>query len=610
MSRPSSATWPTMAEYQEAVQTPSASFSDASLRQGVPVLNKLGLPRPICGQFASVYEFTSGGTRWAIKCFLRNIPDLHGRYAKIAAHLADCNLPYFMTFEYLHNGIKVHGTFYPIIKMEWIEGVPLNLFVQRNLSNRAVLEGFEESWIQLLEDLRSVKVAHGDLQHGNVLVGADGMLRLIDYDGMWVPKLKGAGSHETGHPDYQSPLRTGSDFHEGVDDFAGRVILVAVRALARRPELWQKYNNDDNLLFNRKDFADPKASPLFADLRALGDPAIRDMLDDLAAACGAGGKRGLFSRLLRPARATSPPGGTPGARHTAAAPAAPSAPAHASPPARPPPSASAPRPAPPPSRPAQQPRTSLPLRPSLFPPSRPPLRPASRPQPPRPQPPPPVSRPARAAPPPRPLPRPAPRPAAPPPPPPSRSGRKGWLDDHLSGKAAAFAAPQRGARAQPAARVVRMPAHAPAPGQPKAGLRFLAWTRLSLHLMLLVPLVILAAIELHRALEDEHDQAKAIMSAGFGLAVLMGIVSLATLYVVRVAHGMASTLFFGVAGVIMLLNAFSSLLTIGWAEWTGDAPYQSAMVLTLLGLSVLALVIEFACRRLNVVAVWRAPWTE
>jgi hypothetical protein len=90
----------------------------------------------------------------------------------------------------------------------------------------------------------------------------------------------------------------------------------------------------------------------------------------------------------------------------------------------------------------------------------------------------------------------------------------------------------------------------------------------------------------------------------------MGIVSLATLYVVRVAHGMASTLFFGVAGVIMLLNAFSSLLTVGWTEWTEDAPYQSTMVLTLLGLSVLALVIEFACRRLDVVAVWRRPWTE
>jgi hypothetical protein len=114
-------------------------------------------------------------------------------------------------------------------------------------------------------------------------------------------------------------------------------------------------------------------------------------------------------------------------------------------------------------------------------------------------------------------------------------------------------------------------------------------------------------IALQQAIEDSDDQAKAMMSAGYGLAVLMGAVSLTTLYVVRVAHAMASTLFFGVCGVIMLLNSFSSLLTIGWSEWTGDSPYQSAMVLTLLGLSVLGLIIEFGCRKLNVVAVWRMP---
>ncbi|MHC4711551.1 MAG: hypothetical protein ACYTA3_14390 [Planctomycetota bacterium] len=76
-----------MTDYQEAVQIPSAAFSGPELKQGVPVMNKLGLPRPICGQFASVYELEHGGSRWAVKCFLRNIPDLHSRYAKISNHL-------------------------------------------------------------------------------------------------------------------------------------------------------------------------------------------------------------------------------------------------------------------------------------------------------------------------------------------------------------------------------------------------------------------------------------------------------------------------------------------------------------------------------------------
>ena len=195
------AIWPTMTDYQEAVQAPRSCFDDGELKQGMPVMNKLGLPRPICGQFASVYELEHAGSRWAIKCFLRNIPDLHSRYAKIAKHLGTVELPYFCTFDYHQKGIRVGGNFYPIVKMEWVEGLALNSYVENNLNDRGALEALEVNWLQLLEDLHAVKVAHADLQHGNVLVADDGSLGLIDYDGMWVPRLKGETSHETGHPD-------------------------------------------------------------------------------------------------------------------------------------------------------------------------------------------------------------------------------------------------------------------------------------------------------------------------------------------------------------------------------------------------------------------------
>ena len=112
--------WPTMSEYQEAVQSPSSCFADPELQLGTPVVNKLGLPRPICGQFASVYE-VEGGRRLAVKCFLRNIPDQRERYAKISEHLRDQPTDYFVTFEYQQAGIKVHGRDYPLVKMEWVD---------------------------------------------------------------------------------------------------------------------------------------------------------------------------------------------------------------------------------------------------------------------------------------------------------------------------------------------------------------------------------------------------------------------------------------------------------------------------------------------------------
>ncbi len=255
-----------MSDYQEAVQAPAICFPDSELKVGSAVTNKLGLPRPICGQFASVYEIETGGRRYAVKCFLRNIPDQHDRYARISKHLSGQKTKYFVTFDYLNDGIRVQGELRPLVKMEWIEAVALNEFIESNLSNPTALLDLERRWRDLLDDLRAADIAHGDLQHGNVLVVEDGSLRLIDYDGMWVPALDGQTSHETGHADYQSPLRTAKYFHAEIDLFAGATIQIAMRALSKEPGLWSRYNNVDNLLFRRRYYLEPAKSTLLGDL--------------------------------------------------------------------------------------------------------------------------------------------------------------------------------------------------------------------------------------------------------------------------------------------------------------------------------------------------------
>ncbi len=310
MAGQSQPSWPTMTEYQEAIQTPKLCFDLKELRKGKVVTNSLGLPRPVSGQFASVYELDTPRSKWAIKCFLRNTPDLHSRYASIAEHLATVTLPYFVTFDYLESGIRTRGHFFPIVRMEWVDGLPLNEYVERNLSDPGAIKQLERNWLCLLNDLRAVNVAHADLQHGNVLVAPDGQLRLIDYDGMWVPQLEGKGSHEIGHPDYQCPLRTGQDFDADTDRFAGEVILIALRALARRPELWDKYDNGENLLFKRFDFVEPNDSDLFKELRKFDDDEINSRLDYLVQACGGKvkGNGGLLKRKPKHTALDAPSG--------------------------------------------------------------------------------------------------------------------------------------------------------------------------------------------------------------------------------------------------------------------------------------------------------------
>lgn len=118
--------WPIASDYSDAVQNPRLAFKDPELCAGRPKLDRLGLPWPISGMFASVYQFECPPRRWAVRCFLREFADQQRRYHAISQHLKTSKLPQCVDFEYQREGIRINGAWYPILKMEWIDGVPLN----------------------------------------------------------------------------------------------------------------------------------------------------------------------------------------------------------------------------------------------------------------------------------------------------------------------------------------------------------------------------------------------------------------------------------------------------------------------------------------------------
>ena len=185
--------WPQSQDYNEAVQNPQSCFGDPELRDGQPVTNALGMPMPRSGNFADVYEFQgASGQKWAIKCFTRQIPGLQERYSEISKHLLQAKLPFTVDFTYLAKGIRIKGETFPVLKMQWVEGFPLNEFMRDNLDKAAVLDSLGQIWVRMAKRLREADIAHADLQHGNVILvpgSKEGSLsvRLIDYSGMWVP---------------------------------------------------------------------------------------------------------------------------------------------------------------------------------------------------------------------------------------------------------------------------------------------------------------------------------------------------------------------------------------------------------------------------------------
>jgi hypothetical protein len=273
--------WPLSQDYNEAIQSAKANFADSDLRRGTAAVNPLGLPMPFSGNFADVYKVECpDGSRWAVKCFTRQVPHLRERYLEISRYLRQAKLPFTVDFSYLVEGIRIGGRWYPVLKMQWVEGLTFNQFVSQFLDKPSMLEALLRLWTRMAIYLRVSGAAHGDLQHGNVLLvpGANAnslALKLIDYDGMYVPALAGSKSGEVGHPSYQHPQRMReATYSLEVDRFPLLLIATALSALrVRGRALWEKYDNADNLLFREADLRDPARSELFRDLSRVDDPA-------------------------------------------------------------------------------------------------------------------------------------------------------------------------------------------------------------------------------------------------------------------------------------------------------------------------------------------------
>jgi WD40 repeat protein len=286
--------WPLSQDYNEAIQDPTSAFNDPELRGGELKLNALGLPLPHSGNFADVYEVTCPATqtKWAVKCFTRQVPGLRERYSAVSRHLKDASLPFTVDFQFFEQGIRIHSQWYPILKMRWVEGLLFNELVRDNLDKPALLQALQQIWGRLARRLREADIAHADLQHGNVLLvpgrKADALaVKLIDYDGMWVPALAQTKSGEVGHPNYQHPqrLREGT-YNREVDRFPFLVAATALRALTiAGRSLWERYDNGDNLLFKEADLRAPQESALFAELAGLSDAVVKKLVGRLRAAC-------------------------------------------------------------------------------------------------------------------------------------------------------------------------------------------------------------------------------------------------------------------------------------------------------------------------------------
>ena len=265
--------YPLISEYLAAIREAKDNLD--TLSHLVPVLDKYGEPYRSSGAFAVVFKMKDEqtGKCYALKCFTEDQEGRAEAYRQIAEELEFVDSPYITSVKYLEKELFVDSNCedeeFPVLLMDWIEGETMETYVAANYTDNHAMSMLCYRFCKMAAWLRSQSFAHGDINPDNIMVRPDGTLTLVDYDGMFVPAMKGQPSPTIGTKDFSHPLRTINDFDETIDDFALASIALSLKAISLDASLLQQYGAPDRLLFSATDYLNLSTSKTFAALQGL-----------------------------------------------------------------------------------------------------------------------------------------------------------------------------------------------------------------------------------------------------------------------------------------------------------------------------------------------------
>lgn len=269
--------FPLITEYVRAIEEASENLD--KLAHLTPVLDNHGEPFRSSEAFAVVFKMKDEqtGKCYALKCFTEDQTGRAEAYQKIAEELDMVDSTYVTSVKYLENEIFVDSTCeneeFPVLLMDWVEGETMETYIANNYQNEHAMSMLCYRFCKLAAWLRSQPFAHGDMKPDNIMIRPDGSLTLVDYDGMFVPAMKGGISPTLGTKDFCHPLRTVNDFDETIDDFSLASIALSLKALSLNPTLLKEFGASDRLIFSADDYRDLGNSKVIASLQTLfNDP--------------------------------------------------------------------------------------------------------------------------------------------------------------------------------------------------------------------------------------------------------------------------------------------------------------------------------------------------
>ena len=265
--------YPTISEYVKAIQDAGNNLD--KLAHLTPVLDDHGEPYHISGAFAVVFKMQdkSTGKYYALKCFTKEQEGRTDAYRQIAEELDMVEYPYIIFVKYIEKEICVdcqcEEDKFPVLLMDWVDGDTMEAYIAANYHNQSSMSMLCYRFGKMAAWLRTQSFAHGDLKSDNIIVRPDGSLALVDYDGMFVPSMKGRKSPTKGTKNFSHPLRTVDDFDETIDDFSLASIALSLKAISLNSTLLDLYGNSGRLLFSEEDYRNPSKSKVISTLQEL-----------------------------------------------------------------------------------------------------------------------------------------------------------------------------------------------------------------------------------------------------------------------------------------------------------------------------------------------------
>ena len=265
--------YPLISEYVRAIQDASNNLDE--LAHLVPVLDDHGEPYRSSGAFAVVFKMKDEqtGKCYALKCFTEEQEGRAEAYRQIADELDMVDSPYITSVKYMEKELFVDSQCeedeFPVLLMDWVDGETMEAYIAANNHNQSAMSMLCYRFGKMATWLRSQSFAHGDVKPDNIIIRPDGSLTLVDYDGMFVPSMKGSKSPTVGTRDFCHPLRTVDDFDETIDDFSLASIALSLKATSMKPTLLDIYGASDRLLFSENDYRNPSNSKVISALQEL-----------------------------------------------------------------------------------------------------------------------------------------------------------------------------------------------------------------------------------------------------------------------------------------------------------------------------------------------------